>query len=860
MFIDIKNKRIQFIIISIIILSAVALWMRLLPMFMMGSNVDILTMVASDDPLYNLRQVEQILINFPNYAWYDPMSLFPVGSRIYWGSLFPTIIAIACIITGATTRPEIIATGLIIPPIMGMLMVPIMYYIGKICGDWKTGLFSSLFIAIVSGQFFYRSLYGYMDHHIAEVLFSTIFCLCYIYTLYSVKDIKIVLNDLKTYKMIIFLSIITGIAYLMGFFIMTTMILFAMIVGIFTIVQFFVDGVRGKSSEYIFIMNIIIFIVVIIGFLIFGIKDSGVNISAYSIGNLYAYIGLVGVNLILYIIYRYFGKDGYLKSVGVIIGASIASVIFLAIALPSLYQLFVVSFFGFFGQQAITNTVQEARGWTLDQAWATFNYGFILMFGGIIVMIYKKIKDDHPHYMFILIWSLTILYSTWQHVRYEYYLAVPFILLSAICVSYIIDISLPDIIKFTSKLSDGERKEEVVVKKKLKNKKLRRSYKNNHSGVANVSLIIVAIVIIISCLFVYTSFSINYSVSSSGSIGRMNPDWKESLEWMNNNTPDTGVNYTTIYNSETFKYPPDAYGVMSWWDYGHLITYIAKRIPNANPFQQGVIGPTGAATYFMSISEEDGNKVLDIDKTRYIITDIEMDTGKFWAMATWYNSKLSNSPYQMTLLTPSQNDPNKYEVVILNNQLYYLTMISRLHNFDGSLTIPQSVYYIEYMDPEISQVSLPVITGARAVNASEVTAYVNEYNSKAVVGHHAVALSPVIILPVEIVPALRHYRLVHESPSNIFNSNNIDLKYVKVFEYVKGAHIKGEGLIQVPVVSNTGRNFIYQQMSVNGEFIVPYSTIGNSYGVKTTNKYLVVSSGKEYDVSENDVMQGLEIK
>jgi dolichyl-phosphooligosaccharide-protein glycotransferase len=860
MFIDFKNKQTQFIIASIVILSAVTLWIRLLPMFMMGSDVDILTMVASDDPLYNLRQVEQIIANFPNYAWYDPMSLFPFGSRIYWGSFFPTLIAIVCIITGATTRPEIIATGLLIPPLMGMIMVPIMYYIGKICGDWKTGLFGAFFIAMVSGQYYYRSSYGYMDHHIAEVLFSTIFCLCYIYTLYSIKDVKIVFDDLKTYKHIIFLSIITGIAYLLGFLVMPTMLIFAMIVCIFTIFQFFIDGIRGKSSEYLFVMNIIIFMTVLIGFVLFGFKDSGINLSSYSIGNVYAYLIVIGVNLVLYAIHRYFGKEEHFKSMGLIIGGSIVGVIFLAVALPNLYQLFVVSFFGFFGQQAITNTVQEARGWVFDQAWSTFNYGFILMFGGIIVMIYKKIKDDHPHYMFVLVWSLIMLYSTWQHIRYEYYLAVPLALLSAICVSYVIDISLPDIKKFTSKLSDGDNQEENVIKEKPKNKKLRQSYKNNYDGMANVLPIVAAIVIIIGCLFAYTSFSTNYAFSSSSSGGRMNPDWKESMDWMYNNTPDTGVNYTTIYDSATFKYPPESYGVMSWWDYGHLITYIAKRIPNANPFQQGVIGPTGSANYFMSISEEEGNKVLDNDGTRYIVTDIEMDTGKFWAMATWYNSSLSNTPYQPTFLTPSQNDPSKYESAILYTQSYYLTMISRLHNFDGSIGVPQSVYYVEYMDPSISKVSLPVVTGAKVVNASEVSDYVDEYNSKAVEGHHAIALSPIIVLPVDIVPALRHYRLVHESPNNVFKSNDVDLKYVKIFEYVKGAHIKGEGLIKVPIITDTGRKFMYQQMSVNGEFIVPYSTIDNPYGVKTTGKYLVVGTGKEYDVSENDVMQGLTVE
>jgi len=233
-----------------------------------------------------------------------------------------------------------------------------------------------------------------------------------------------------------------------------------------------------------------------------------------------------------------------------------------------------------------------------------------------------------------------------------------------------------------------------------------------------------------------------------------------------------------------------------------------------------------------------------------------MDTGKFWAMATWYNASAGANPYQMTLLAPAQNNLNSYESVLLNTRLYYLTMISRLHNFDGSLKTPSSAYYVEYADQSISQVSLPVITGAEAVNVTEAVNRAAEYNLKAPVGYHAAVLSPAITLPVDTVPALRHYRLVHESPSNVFNSNVTDVKYVKVFEYVKGAHIKGEGIIQVPVISNTGRAFTYQQQSINGEFIVPYSTTGNPYGVKTTGKYRVVSSGREYDVPESAIMEG----
>jgi dolichyl-diphosphooligosaccharide--protein glycosyltransferase len=703
-----------------------------------------------------------------------------------------------------------------------------------------------------------------MDHHIAEVLFSTIFCLLYMYVVFSEKDTKIDLKNINSYKKTLLLSGLAGIAYLLGLFVMPTMIIFAMIVGIFSIIQFVIDAARGKTSEYLLVMNTVIFAIAIIGLLAYGLKDPGVSLIFYSIGHVYAYLALIGGTGFLYGTARFVKEKDWYYYPAVLIGSGIAFSLILLIISPQLYNLFINSLFSFFGQQAITNTVQEARGWTPELAWTTFNYGLILMAGGALVMLYNNLKEEHPHQIFALVWSLIMLISTWQHIRYEYYLAVNVALLSAVCVSFTFDRGWGDIRRLATMISSDKDKPEFSKGSKdepLKGKKQKKTPgKGSETSSSNfLALALVILIIGLSILFAYSSASVSYA-NAAGDTIRMNPDWRETLDWMGNNTPDTGVNYTTIYDPHTFQYPPEAYGVMSWWDYGHMITYIAKRIPNANPFQAGVTGPTGSADYFMSLSEDEGNQVLDRAKTRYIITDIEMDTGKFWAMATWFNASAGANPYQMTLLTPAQNNLNSYESVLLNTRLYYLTMISRLHNFDGSLVTPTSAYYIEYSDPSISQVSLPVITGAEAVNATEAVLRAAEYNLNAPAGYHAAALSPALTLPIETVPALRHYRLVHESPSNVFNSNTTDVKYVKVFEYVKGAHIQGEGIIQVPVISNNGRTYTYRQMSVNGEFIVPYSTTGNPYGVKTTGKYRVISSGQEYDVPESAIMEGALIR
>jgi dolichyl-diphosphooligosaccharide--protein glycosyltransferase len=863
---DLKNRRFYIIVGLITFFSLFALWLRLLPMLNMG-NTDVLTMVASDDPLYNLRQIEQILANFPNYGWFDAMTQYPHGTSIYWGPLFPTVIAICCFITGAVTRTEIISVGLLIPPLMAAAIVAIMYFVGKTCGDWKTGILASGFTAIVTGQFFYRSFYGYMDHHIAEVLFSTLFCLFYMYAILSEKGTKIELKNAHSYKSLLLISGLAGIAYLLGLFTMPTMILFAMIAGIFTVVQFTIDVYRGRTSEYLLLINITIFAIAIIGLLTFGLKNPGIDLSTYSVGHIFAYSGMIFGTGFLYLLQHYLkNKEKYYYPVA-LAGCGFVFAVFLYIAIPQLFTLLIYDLFSFFGQAPVTETVEEARGWVLNQAWVTFNYGLLLMAGGILVMIYKNIRNEHPEQLFALVWSIVIFFSTWQHVRYEYYLAINVALLSAVCVTYLFSRGLPDIRHLLWGLPSQNEKSEVkenVSGTGAPAKKQRKSQKKVSSRVTtNYPLVgVIFITIILSLLFAFTSVSYSYT-NAINSPTRMNSDWRESMDWMANNTPETGVSYTTIYDQKSFQYPAGSYGVMSWWDYGHLITYIAKRIPNANPFQQGVAGPDGAAAYFMSSSEEEANAILDHDGTRYIVTDIEMDTGKFWAMATWDNATLATDPYQMILYVQSQDNSNSYSAVRMNNQEYYMTTISRLHNFDGSMGTPSQAYYIEYADPSVTNAAYPVVITAEKTNTTDAILRAEQYNLNALSGRHAVVLNPDstsdIVHPIYTVPALQHYRLVHESPDNVFNSAVADVRYVKIFEYVKGAHIKGEGIIEVPVETNTGRTFTYRQASVNGEFIVPYSTTGNSYDVKTMGKYTVSGTGTQYDVPESAVVQGLTI-
>jgi len=51
---------------------------RTLPAY--SGTTDVLMFVGMDDPTYQLRRIEQIIANYPNVAWFDPMTYFPSGS------------------------------------------------------------------------------------------------------------------------------------------------------------------------------------------------------------------------------------------------------------------------------------------------------------------------------------------------------------------------------------------------------------------------------------------------------------------------------------------------------------------------------------------------------------------------------------------------------------------------------------------------------------------------------------------------------------------------------------------------------------------------------------------------------------
>ncbi|MCM2465213.1 oligosaccharyl transferase, archaeosortase A system-associated [Methanoculleus oceani] len=771
------------------------------------------TSLIGTDAWYNLRQVEMIAANYPGYAWFDPMTAYPTGKEVAWGPLFPLITATLCLLAGAATRPEIVYTAAWVPPLLAAAVVPGVYLTGKTLADRTTGLAAAGLITIVSASFFARSIFGFVDHHVAETLFSTLFCLAYIAALAYAARHPVTLAETKTILPVALLALGAGAAYLLGLLVMPTMILFALIAGVFTVLQAVRNHLDGTGPEGLLLVNAVAFVVPTIFLPLSGFMVDSQNLSLYSVGHVYAYLLLIaatallsGISLVL--------KGRRNEYLAALAALGITGVAFLG--LTDIGRTMAGGLITFFGRDMSATAIREMAPWDASLAWQSFNVGLLLIPAGLVLLALRARRENRPELLFAIVWSVIILIATIQHLRFEYYLAVNLALLAGVVIAWALGYGF-------SKTAAFLREPESKKKKKT-------------LPTAEVAAVGIAVLLIMALVGASASENIGYAVNG---VPRtiLADDWRDALEWMNAHTPGPGVDYYAIFEKNGFTYPEESYGVMSWWDYGHWITFIAQRIPNTNPFQDHVPRATG---FFLATAEEKADVALAAAGSRYIVTDGRMAAEGFPAIAYWHNATAGTAPYATALLVPVPGRENAYSIESFYKEAYFETMAVRLQVLDGTMTEPEKALYVEYDTASVPETGYARLTASREMNPAGAQAVADAYTGPgkaAVFGTDAAT-------PPGTLPALKHYRLVYESSPDAETS-------VKVFEFVDGAVIPGEGVIEVTVVTNTGREFLYRQQSENGTFVVPYSTTGNPYDVKTAGNYRI--GNEEFTATEEAV-------
>ena len=228
---------------------------------------------------------------------------------------------------------------------------------------------------------------------------------------------------------------------------------------------------------------------------------------------------------------------------------------------------------------------------------------------------------------------------------------------------------------------------------------------------------------------------------------------------------------------------------MSWWDYGHWITRIAHRIPNANPFQSGVLQ---AARFLTAQDESSANEMLDERGSKYVVIDFEMSMTKFHVMPTWAgrsSSEFYEPCYRQVdggLRCYEESIPGRQAIYILRYPEYYQSMCSRLYNFGGQAVVPVNstwaISYVEGIDEggnKYKEITGVANEGEAFPTYEEAKTFVDDHPDFIIVGLDPFA-SPV---PLE---KLDHYELINESVPPI-KWGDTEISYVKIFEYQAGA-------------------------------------------------------------------------
>ena len=145
------------------------------------------------DAYYYMRLVDNIVYNFPHLTPFDPYYLYPGGEITGTApDLFAYMIAYPAKLLGPAifSQQNIDMISVYVPPVIATLVIIPIYFIGReILNRWAGVLAAAIFV-ILPGEIG-RSLLGYTDQHIAEVLITTTLMLFVILALKSGSGVEL---------------------------------------------------------------------------------------------------------------------------------------------------------------------------------------------------------------------------------------------------------------------------------------------------------------------------------------------------------------------------------------------------------------------------------------------------------------------------------------------------------------------------------------------------------------------------------------------------------------------------------------------------------------------------------------------
>ncbi|GAI42227.1 unnamed protein product, partial [marine sediment metagenome] len=185
-------------------------------------------------------------------------------------------------------------------------------------------------------------------------------------------------------------------------------------------IQFIVDHLRGKPTDYLCIIAVLTFVIASIMSIPFLPKT---HISSTSVASLIiaivAPLALSGVSRFMV---RKVVKPAYypMALLGI---AGIALLILWAID-PSLLHSMLDKLRIFAPRVAGGLTIQEGRPLDIAMAWSNFTTAFFIAFVALVLLVYRAVKERSADKTLFLVWCVVIVALMFAQRRYCYYFAI----------------------------------------------------------------------------------------------------------------------------------------------------------------------------------------------------------------------------------------------------------------------------------------------------------------------------------------------------------------------------------------------------------------------------------------------------
>ena len=574
------------------------------------------------DEYYHMRRILYTVNHFPNTLWFDSYLNYPQGLNITWPPLFDQISATLCLVLGQHTKTGVEMVASFVPMLTGILAIVVIYYLVRELFDHKVALMAS-FLAALAPNYILNTMFAATDHHSLEVLLQLVTILFVIMAISRIEKRHI-------------FACAAGVAIAALAYTWQGADIYLGIFLVYAFIRMTQDLKDGRSSTDIvttLLTSLGLALVLVLPFWNTPwLSPSFLGITA-----------IIVVLSIMFVIFRFMQERNI----------SWVKFPLCVLALAIIFALSTRVFGGLFGLGPLIQygleyiwgggmigKISEAEPLVYNAetfyevVFSPLGLNLLISLAGIaasIVYIRRSEGRKRQGQLLLLVWAIYTLLLTFGQARFLYISMIAMGVLISILFFLAIDLVEKKLAERTQKAPKGW-----------------------------------AVILLLLLITPTLTDAVNTVYFAGGNPPAVAGDWQQSLIWLKDNSN------TTSYYELPEKVPE--YSVMSWWDYGNWIVYLAERPVVANNFQAGV---EDAAKFYLSESEENATAVLDARGAKYVLADFDIVYGKLPALTSWANEDI-NSYMRM--------EDEGSQIAAVPQQRLFNTTLGRLYFFDGAGT------------------------------------------------------------------------------------------------------------------------------------------------------------------------------